>query len=285
LPVDIVCVGAQKAGTTWLFSQLSKHPKISTPRSKEINYFGNKSSSYANSFEENYSRGLNWYRDQLNQQPGKLTCDFSPNYLWDSEVPKRIHSDAPSCKILIVLREPVDRAFSQYNHAKKTFYVGAQFEEALVRHPDIWERSFYAEDIERFMELFPEENIKVTYYENLKSDPQKYLEDIYLFLGLPPFLPVGLDLKVNEAKYPRFILFNVLVSTIYAAKRTRIGRMIWSSPQLRKVGNSVVRFIRRNNLRNTSSETVEKGTRAKLNSSYMEEAKKLEKLLGKEVPW
>ena len=110
---NFLVIGAQRSGTTWLDTALRAHPQVYLPeRRKEIHYF-----------DEHYSRGAEWYREFFSAaaaRPGlKAIGEVTPRYLFDPLVPQRIAGDFPSMRLIAILRNPADRAYSQF-----CMYVG-----------------------------------------------------------------------------------------------------------------------------------------------------------------
>jgi len=110
---NFMIIGAQKAGTTALYEYLSRHPQIQATREKELHYFN---------CETRYKHGIKFYRSffKLNENL-KLTFDASPGYLNSTSAPKRIYTHNPNVKIIILLRDPVERAYSAWNMYKKRY--------------------------------------------------------------------------------------------------------------------------------------------------------------------
>lgn len=110
---DFMIIGAQKAGTTALYEYLSMHPQIQPTKIKELHYFN---------CESQYKKGIKFYRSlfQLDTK-SKLTFDASPGYLNNVNAPQRIYEHNPKVKIIILLRDPVERAYSAWNMYKKRY--------------------------------------------------------------------------------------------------------------------------------------------------------------------
>lgn len=200
LPNTLI-VGAAKAGTTSLFDWLSQHPDVAPSRIKEVKYF-----------DHNYSRGPNWYRAQFApRRRHKVILEASPSYLWNRPVPERVRALLGSPKIIALLREPVDRAYSHYAMKVKQGFETLSFEEALAAEPErlagLAERaaageeaflgpherfayvaeSLYAEQVERWLAVFPRESLLFIRSEDLFRDPQREMARTLDFLGLAPF--------------------------------------------------------------------------------------------------
>lgn len=208
---DFVILGAAKAGTTSLFGWLSDHPFVAPARQKEVHYF-----------DYNYFRGEGWYRkhfprrderDRFAAEHGRpfVTGEASPSYLSHQWAPQRLASLLPHAKLLIVLRNPVDRAYSQFQMSRRegeepleSFAQAIAAEEARLEPErarmlsDHWYnswpigcwsylmRSRYAEQIERWMQLFAREQFHFLSLEQLSADPQGTLARVHEFLGLSP---------------------------------------------------------------------------------------------------
>ena len=106
---SFIIVGAQKAGTSWLHQQLARHPDTSPPSRKELHFFDQ---------DRAYSKGLAFYRSQFpppHRARGRQTFESTPSYLHVPSVPSRIHHFRPDVRLIAVLRDPVDRAYSAWN--------------------------------------------------------------------------------------------------------------------------------------------------------------------------
>ncbi|HYF40703.1 MAG TPA: sulfotransferase domain-containing protein, partial [Gemmatimonadales bacterium] len=126
---SVLLIGAQKAGTTSLFNYMAEHPAVLPPSNKEIHYF-----------DLNPTRGLTWYRSHFpyNHQlrDGSVTVDASPYYLAHPGVPQRAAQLLPGARLLVLLRNPVDRAYSHYQHEVRGGREPLSFEEAIAREPE-----------------------------------------------------------------------------------------------------------------------------------------------------
>jgi hypothetical protein len=209
---SVIIVGAQKAGTSALFKMLALHPKIIPPAEKEITFFGN---------DEHYGRGLEHYRDQLPLRPargtGWITLDATPNYLYRPEAAKRIRKHLPHALIIAILRDPVKRAYSDWNmfHQFKDskrhgmLYDPRSFEEAMTAElaaPTPFgylARGCYADQLARYFELFGRDRVMVFAYPEFKRDPRSVAGSIVVKAGLDPEqLPLGLtEVKAHVVGY------------------------------------------------------------------------------------
>jgi len=192
-PVDFFHVGPQKTATTWVFNCLKEHPRISTSKIDSIHYYSMQ-----------YYLGQSWYMKQFsNINNIKILFDPTPNYFRSPVAPERIAKDNPKAKILICIRNPIERAFSHYWHEKKKLRFNFKFEEALDNF-DLFtnwiEPGFYSIHIKRFLLYFSKNQILFQFFDNLKNDPRKFLQEILNFIGLDDhFEPSVLYQKINAA--------------------------------------------------------------------------------------
>lgn len=121
---DFIIIGAQKCGTTSLFNYLSKHPDVSLPEEKEIHFF-----------DKFYNKGINWYKKNF-LNDGMLTGEATPYYIYHPHVTVRISSCCPNAKLIVMLRNPIDRAYSNFSMEKQRNNEPlATFEEAIAAEP------------------------------------------------------------------------------------------------------------------------------------------------------
>jgi len=122
---SFLIIGTQKGGTTSLFHYLQKHPNVLSPEKKEIQYFS-----------WNYRRGLLWYRSFFpKKKNNKIAGEASPDYLFHPYAAKRAYEYNPNFKIIVLLREPIDRALSQYHHEinKNKHFKYQDFQDAIFK--------------------------------------------------------------------------------------------------------------------------------------------------------
>ncbi|UCD13389.1 MAG: sulfotransferase domain-containing protein [Thermoplasmatales archaeon] len=189
LPTFIIC-GTQKGGTTSLYYYLYEHPKIYMAKNKEVRYF-----------DLNYHRGVKWYKKHFNDFKSKkktILGEASPTYMYFEEVPERIKTLLPNVKLIFILRNPVDRAYSHYWHAINLGYEHLCFEEAIKKeeerlsHGDLFQRQHYSYrdmgkyivQLKRFRKYFPKEQMLIILTENLKDTPEKVMNRTFNFLEI-----------------------------------------------------------------------------------------------------
>lgn len=201
---DFIIIGAQKCGTSTFFHHLRKHPDIRLPFRKELHYF-----------DEHFSNGIDWYL-RFFEKPraqGKPYCtgEASPYYFFHPRVPERIFSVYPRIKLLLLLRNPVNRAYSQYQHMKRKGRISLSFEHCIHLESEILDgrkeefmqeeghtdliyrrfsflaRSRYSEQLSEWFKYFPREQIMIIRSEDYFSDPAAVYSGFFHFLGLSDF--------------------------------------------------------------------------------------------------
>lgn len=176
--IDFLIIGATKSATTWLQRSLQADPLISMP-DPELHYFSRE-----------YQRGDEWYLRQFSPSEGvKLIGEKSNSYLESPEAAERIASKLPRARLIAQLRNPVDRAYSDYCMMYRRGEVGRDIEEYLDPAKSSKTRlvsaGLYYQELLTYYNLFPAENILVTFYETLRMCPETQLATVRGFLGLP----------------------------------------------------------------------------------------------------
>lgn len=169
-------IGAQKCATTWIAHALKGHPDVYVVPAKEIDFWSH-----------HYHMGFSWYLDQFREADALQFGEVSPSYLVSAEAPARLARHAPHTKLILALRDPVDRAFSNHLHQlRKGDYKGEDpcFEAGLADNPMYVEQSCYGRHLARWRDFFPGEQILVLFQEEIDRDKRGQAERIYAFLGV-----------------------------------------------------------------------------------------------------
>jgi hypothetical protein len=196
---DFLILGAQKAGTTALYAYLRWHPEIMGPSWKEVSFF-----------DRHYGRGVRWYRGHFPlRSRGRIVGEASPGYLFHPLAPARVRETVPDAKLIVLLRDPVDRALSHYHHEVALGREPLSFEDALDAEPERtrgeeermarepgyfshawWDHTYlargrYAEQLERWFGVFPREQLLGVASEELAADTAGTYQRVLDFLGAP----------------------------------------------------------------------------------------------------
>lgn len=190
---NFLCVGGQRCGTTWLYECLLEHPDIFLPSTKELGYFSTVSST-------NHTQPMDWYLEHfMKVEDEKMIGEITPSYLVDEQAPKRIKDALGDIKIIIVVRDPIERLVSAYKKGFREQVWDVSLEEFADKNMDLCvERGFYTKQIQRYHDTFGTENVLIKVYEESLSDPISYVEDIYRFLAVDPtFVPKTISSRFN----------------------------------------------------------------------------------------
>jgi hypothetical protein len=192
---DFVVLGTQKGGTSFFYRLLTEHPLVRGAAVKELHFFDNK-----------FAEGVGWYRrcfSEGERVDGRrtITGEASPSYLFDPRVPERMARTVPEARLIALLRNPVDRAYSHYQMEVRRGREARSFEEATEQEMTSAEgeenavdvryayltRGLYAEQLERFSFFANRDRLLVVNSENLFTRRLEVLERVSTFLGLPSF--------------------------------------------------------------------------------------------------
>lgn len=215
---DFLIIGAQKAGTSALYDMLSRHPQIVPSKTKEVHYFDGLSISYGDTAA--YAEHFPAFPDL---QPEQLTFEASPSYLVHPQCAARIYEFSPTIRLIAVLRDPVERAYSAWNMYRnfrssddprqRRLAETREFKTAIAEEINAFDRwswkrapiaylrrGLYAEQLERYLELFPRSSLLILEHQQLRTAAQHALLEIQTWLGLAHPFP-STDLQSNVSRY------------------------------------------------------------------------------------
>lgn len=207
---NALIIGAQKAGTSSLYEYLTKHPAVARASTKEVHFF-----------DLAFARGLGWYRRHFPTETeiGRLrtdtglepvVCEATPYYLFHPQVPYRVRGSLGRAKLIVLLRDPVERAISHHAHSVAMGAEDLPIEAAIEREQErlageaerlaadpcatsmphryhsYLSRGIYADQIAVWLSLFPREQLLIVSSNDLFGDPAATVAGVYEFLGLPP---------------------------------------------------------------------------------------------------
>jgi hypothetical protein len=271
-------VGAPKAGTTSLYHYLDQHPDVFMSPIKETNYFSaeirlenidtnwQKWAQREDKSLQEYLRGpmqekrfggiISSWSDYLklfqNVNGEKAIGEASVCYLWSTTAAQNIASTVPHAKIIMILRDPVERAFSQYKQAVASGLEGRSFRDLvdtnLHRKSDKFdllypflEFGLYHEQVKRYMELFSRENLRIYLYEDFRRASAETLSDIFRFLEVDPqFAPDTSERHLRSqvathiwpiSKLKKYRIWSPLKNTVPRRLRPAVRRWMFSSGQ------------------------------------------------------
>jgi hypothetical protein len=166
---------------------------------KEIHFFS----------RPRYAEGKGWYEEQFKRcEGGKLKGEWSTSYLYSEEAPLRIRECYPEAKLIAILRNPISRAYSQYRNAVRAGEIEktATFDEYSRGEKSVWDQGLYAQQLSRYYEHFPKDQILVLIYEDIQKDPVAFMRRIHEFLGISPdFVSSMVHTEVNVGRTPTVV--------------------------------------------------------------------------------
>src|SRR5271170_5406180 len=281
-------VGAAKAGTTSLYADLRQHPNVFMSYPKEPHHFTQVSPPHQLRWHfDGYTDPGRYLRLFEGSDGFKAIGEASTSYLWHPQVARRIRKQVPDARIIISLRDPVERAYSHYLMHVREGIQSLGFYDALVedmkRTDEAWAISHfyvgkgcYAKQVRRYLEVFGRDRVKIVLFDDLKRDPAARMREVVQFLGLDP-APVA---RIDTAK----------VRNPYRASRGRWAEFLAGNKLSRMLGETIVprrlgsfiyeRFL----LKRTDKPPMDPRARELLLEIYEPEIDGLERMVGRKMP-
>lgn len=180
---NFLIIGAQKSGTTSMYHVLRRHPQIFLPTVKEVNFFFN---------DKIYNRGVDFYEQYFEDASAELTRgEVSPGYICNPESPPRISAAMPHCKLIMCLRNPIERAYSQYWDNRRRLVEHLSFEQTEKRYLlSKWEagkrgyfsRGMYYDQIQNYLKYFSTDQMLILLFDDLRDNPRQFYYKVFEFL-------------------------------------------------------------------------------------------------------
>jgi hypothetical protein len=234
---NFMVVGAAKAGTTSIYQYLSQHPEVYLSPIKETNYFAKDipldkirkdyykggeldveayvdtdlSEQIHIAFVSQWEHYIKLYK---NVRGEKAIGEISNSYLYSQVAAREIHAVDPGMKIIMILRDPIKRAFSHYKMTLRVGLVKDSFYEEVQRDYAAREKGFrvshlyvemgqYAAQVKRYLDTFPREQVRIYLFDDLKADAASVIDDMLRFLGVDPSQQVDTSFQANQASVPK----------------------------------------------------------------------------------
>ena len=283
---NLFIVGAPRAGTTSLHEYLNQIPDIYMSIKKEPSYFAldNCYTRYVHTIPKNDSEYLKLF---IPGKSKKYIGESSTIYLSNKHTPERIHSKSPNAKIIILLRDPIERAFSHYFHhfemdfksIKPTFDEQVNLE--LTRGTDLnefdirLEFGLYFNDVKRYITQFGEKNVKIIIFENFVKNVKETLFELCNFLDVIPKENLKIEKIYNPSLAPRGQFSRKILHSKTISIITK-----YLIPRSSKI------FLRKKLIiNNKQNQKMSIETRFVLKKYYQEDVKQLEEFLNMKLPW
>lgn len=239
---DFFVVGTVKAGTTSLYNYLKQHPDVFVPTVKELHHFAKEIdpakfiTGYGKSFNEHFAfvKSNAEYLSYYQNEKTKLKGDFAPSNLWSTSAAHEIFQANSKAKIIALVRQPVERAFSHWLMDVKSGWSTKSFVQAFEDDVNAKEKGWgvsrlykelglYADALQRYFDVFPHKQIFVIDYNELTSDPALTYKNVLKFLELAPHSLTETK-AFNQSKMPR----HAVLDSVYQNKnvRTQIKQLL-----------------------------------------------------------
>ena len=299
--VDFIGVGAPKCGTTWIAECLAEHPDVCFSWNKEPHFFNR---------DREYEKGLDYYRTYFKncenhayrqaghayRQAGKkLRGEYTVNYLYFDSAAERIKKDFPDAKIIIALRNPIDRAYSNFRYEQSRVQIpdNISFENAVRQkeYARFINYSLYSDGLKRYLARFPKENVLIVIYEDIKKDPLAFIQNIYRFVGADPsYAPKNLNETVNFAtskgfRIPTVERFSRQVFNFFFPQK-RGERFSWLRKILKFIGlNKIFFWLKKSNRGGglKKPEPLSQETRIYLHEIVKNDVAEVEKIINRKL--
>ena len=230
---DIIFVGPLKTATSYIYDYYLHHPNVATSAPvKELFYY-----------DDYYDKGTDWYLSHFSPQPEhQVTIDVSPSYMIRDVALERIKKDNPNAKIIMTLRDPVERFSSHVKHHISHGYTYSGLDNLMVEHPRIVRGSQYEKYVDQWVDAFGENNVIFLDYSELKKDPESFMKKTCEVIGVPFNADYDFEHKVNSAatgavRSPllmrtadmirRFLIKNGLSGVFEAIKRSGAKKLVF----------------------------------------------------------
>jgi hypothetical protein len=282
---NLFLVGAAKAGTTSLYRELAQHPAIYMSPMKEPHFFSrihpvpDRKAFFPHLTDEDEYLAL--FEGATTEE---LLGEASTSYLWDRHAAARIKRAVPEARILIMLRDPVDRAYSQYWNDVREGIERRSFLDALLEEqrsgPGAWgvtslhiDCGRYSDQVERYLDQFGGQ-VHVLFFEDFVGREASTIADVHSFLGIGSPAAGSVPRRMNPASLPRNRLSAALLASgkVRRAVRATVPRPLRSR-------------LRGGLLKQAPPPPMDPAARALLTEIYRSEAGRLAELLGRPLPW
>lgn len=291
---NFLLIGAAKSGTTAIYTYIKQHPEIFMSTPKELRFFSYPG-SYPEGLDEKYIHkgvtSLDEYVAHFDDvKDEKAIGEASPMYIYTPDTAERIKAAIPNVKLLAILRNPTDRAYSAYMHAIREWNEPAEsFREALEKEPErieakwglLWHYTnagFYFEQLDRYYKIFNRDQIKVVLYDDLVNDPQGLMRDIFEFLGVDPTFIPDTSARPNVSGFPKSPWFHKFMHRLFMEDNPikYFSRILFP----KKLRQGVMVNMR---LMNLEKRIMPDDIRAELNDLFRDDIRRLENLINRDL--
>lgn len=296
---NFLIIGAMKAGTTALYTYLEQHPQIYMSPTKEPNFFAFEDEDLYLRWPDD-QKGVNRtsvtdidaYRALFRGASGeKAIGEASHWYLYSPEAPERIRHHIPGVKLIVILRDPVERAYSHFLHSVRTgterlsdFAQALREEEAGARKPwdfeDYVDRGFYYPQLKRYFDTFDRDQIRLYLYEDLNTDPLGLLRNLHEFLGVDETFVTDVSFRRNVSGIPKSRALDAALRRPHPIRHAL--KLHLPSGMRRRISKSLANLRTRNLVKPPQ---LSPEVRKQLKEIYREDTLKLQGLIDRDLSW
>lgn len=256
--LDFLIAGTQKGGTSALHYHLDQHPQITMAHSEEAHMVDHPRRHFFDD-ETRFSDEVSYdiLHEDVRMKPGsRIVGSCTPIYTYWRPAMKRIRDYHPGIKLIVLLRDPADRAFSHWNMYRDRKQEDLGFLEAIreeknrlraflplqQRRHSYLDRGFYFEQIERVFQFFPREQVRVIKFEEFRRQTEEVVNDVFRFLGVAPLTTVR-NREQNRIRYERRMTSEErqYLVDIYRPDISRLEELLgWDCSDWKQVGRASV---------------------------------------------
>ena len=281
---NLFIVGTPKAGTTSLHHYLDFHPEVFMSNPKETNYF---------TFDEIKKQNLYYNEEHISTRESYLALfkkagnlpiigEASVSYLFYPGTAKKLFDFNPNSKIIIILRNPVERCYSHYLMDRRLGFVKDELETIIAEgakeksqlahaYQQFVQLGKYSEQINQYLEVFPKEQVKIFIYEEISTERKKFILDVCAFLGIRYVYDNDFEHRTNTYNEPK----GSLLKRLYASKIVRRTiKALLSKKQLERVNKTFF---------DNKKPALSASTRSLLERIYESDISKTETILGRSL--
>lgn len=285
---NFLIIGAAKSGTSSIYRYLLQHPQVYMSPIKEPQFFGleNEKLVFRGRPFSAVKQLEDYYRLFENADGHIAIGEASNTYLYLPKASKNIHAHIPSVKLIAILRNPVERAYSSYLHLRRSGAESIEdFSQALKAEDERiqknWEylfryknMGFYGLQLERYYEIFDSQQIKVFLYEEFKNSPKKIIKEMFEFLNVDISFVPNMSIRWNSSGLPKNTTIHSILTGRNSLKRV-VSPLIPSKLRYYLINKYFENFLEKPHLRAED--------RQYLNSVFKDDIKLLQELIGIDV--
>jgi len=283
--LDFIGIGAMKSGTTWLANCLRAHPEICLSEPKGVRYFNlhqNYFTQNTPSFNSNHTKPLSWYLNHFKHCPAnEIKGECTSHYFYDERAPSRIKSSFPHIKLILCLRNPIDRAYSHYWMHRSASQLDIPFEDAIIMEKMYVDMGFYSKQLKRYHKCFTRDQILILLFDDIVNHPEEEITKVLQFLNVSTHIKADV-LKNSYANPAKQFKVKAIENILYSTSRLLIDlKLSYVIHMFRKIG--IYHLITKLNTAPFKYPVMNNNTREYLGNMFKDEVKELGTLVNRDL--